>query len=117
VGRARPASQVEADGFGNIPRRGGAVYGGTHAGERHCGLDTFFSLAASWSGLARREGHHGRTDGRTVCDCVQPGNKGRAGPSWASFRPTKLEMAKRAARPGPGEARPKTGPGLLSQRA
>jgi hypothetical protein len=38
-------------------------------------------------------------------------------PASLVYNAVALEMAKRAARPGPGEARPKTGPGLLNQRA
>jgi hypothetical protein len=44
-----------------------------------------------------------------------PGRPGTA--RWTCISVGDVEMAKRAARPGPGEARPKTGPDLLSQRA
>lgn len=93
AGAGQPAKE-ELTGFGNIPRRGGAVYGGTHAGERRCFGHVFFS--GSRAGRGRR----GESDGSlsrsstsllprlSVCDCVRPGKEeGMAGPR-ASFRPT-----------------------------
>jgi hypothetical protein len=82
---APAAGAEEPTGFGNIPRRGGAVHGGTHAGERRWFWTRFFSgceLVGTRAGLARREGR--RLSVSSVRLRAAREGERRRGEGWAS---------------------------------